>query len=79
VGGHHESGRERQTIGKVPVHGGAGDSQHFRDVAGRDALLPELAGFGGVGVGDLAGQPELGAVGARTFIRRRARRERSLG
>ena len=24
VGGHHESRRERHTIGEIPVHGGAG-------------------------------------------------------
>ena len=52
--GHRESRRERHTIGEVAVHGGAGDAQHLRDVGGRDALLPELAGFGGIGVVDLA-------------------------
>jgi hypothetical protein len=52
VGGHHESRREWDTLGKVAVHGGAGDPQHLRDVAGRDALLPELTGFGGIGVVD---------------------------
>ena len=39
---------------QVAVRGGAGDSQHLRDVGGRDALFPELAGFGGSGVVDLA-------------------------
>ena len=29
---------------------------------GRDALVPELAGFGGIGVVDLAGPTELGAT-----------------
>ena len=61
--GQNESGRERHTIGKVAVHGGAGDSQHLRDVGGRDALLPELAGFGGIGVVDLAWTPALASVG----------------
>jgi hypothetical protein len=37
VGGHHESRRERHTIGKVAVHGGAGNPEHPRDVGGRDA------------------------------------------
>ena len=61
--GQMESRRERRTIGKVAVHGGAGDSQHLRDVGGRDALLPELAGFGGIGVVDLAGASALAPVG----------------
>ena len=50
-------------VGEVAVHGGAGDSQHLRDVGGRDALLPELAGFGGIGVVDLAWASTLAPVG----------------
>jgi hypothetical protein len=57
-----ESRREQRTIGKVAVHGGAGDSQHFRDVTGRDALLSELTGFGGIGVVHLARTPTLAPV-----------------
>ena len=63
VWGHHESRRERHTIGKVAVHGRAGHSQHLRDVGGRDALLPELTGFSGIGVVDLARAPTLAPVG----------------
>lgn len=53
-GGQLESRRARLTIGEVPVDGGAGNLQHLRDVGGGDALLFELAGFGGIGVVDLA-------------------------
>jgi SAM-dependent methyltransferase len=41
--GATRSRRERHTIAKVAVHGGPGDSQHFRDVGRRDALVPEAA------------------------------------
>jgi len=34
----------------------------FAMFGGRDALVPELAGFGGIGVVDLAGPTELGAT-----------------
>ena len=61
-GGHHESRREWHTIGKVAVHGGARDIQHSRDVGGRDALLAELTGFGGIGVVDLPWAPTLAPV-----------------
>src|SRR6185436_14152899 len=58
---HAESGtpsaRYRYTVAR--------DSQHFLDVAGRDALLPELTGFGGIGVVHLAGAPALASVGTR--------------
>src|ERR1700742_4055953 len=63
VGRHHESRRERHTVGEVAVHGGAGDAQHFGDVGGGDALVPKLTGFGGVGVGDLAWASALAPVG----------------
>jgi hypothetical protein len=56
-GGTPRITQKAATIGEVAVHGGAGDSQHFRDIGGRDALLPELAGFGGIGVVDRAGRP----------------------
>ena len=36
--GQNESGRERHTMGKVAVNGGAGNPQHLGDVGGRDAL-----------------------------------------
>ena len=53
--GHHGwHGSGGAFLVEVPVRGGAGDSQHFRDVAGRDALRPELTGFGGIGVVHLA-------------------------
>ena len=55
--------RAARTIGEVAVHGGAGDSQHLRDVGGRDALLPELTGLGGIGVVDLAWASALASVG----------------
>ena len=52
--------------GEVPVHGGAGDSEHLRDVSGRDALFPQLAGLGGVGGVDLAWASALAPVGCRS-------------
>ena len=58
-GGHHESRRERHTIGKVAVHGGAGDAQHFRDVGGRDALVPELRALAASASSTLRGRPPL--------------------
>ena len=39
---------------EVAVRGGAGDAQHFGDVNGGDALVPELPRLGGVGVIELA-------------------------
>jgi hypothetical protein len=50
-------------VGQIAIHGGPGDSQHLRDVGGRDALLPKLTGLGGIGVVDLAGAPTLAPVG----------------
>ena len=53
-GGNSRPALSRSSIvGEIPVQGGAGDSQHFRDVSGSDALLPELSCFGGIGVVDL--------------------------
>jgi Helix-turn-helix domain of resolvase len=78
-GGHHESRRERHTLGKVAIHGGAGDSQHFRDVAGRDALLPELTGFGGIGVVDLAWPSALAPVGCCSGPRGTPARRQAIG
>ena len=51
-----------RVVGQVAIHGGAGDSQHLRDVGGRNALVPELTGFGGIGVVDLAGATGSDAV-----------------
>jgi hypothetical protein len=56
------SHRDRRVVGKVAIHGGAGDSQHFRNIAGRDALLPDLTCFGGIGVVDLAWASALAPV-----------------
>ena len=43
-----------------------GASEHLRDVSGRDALFPQLAGLGGVGVVDLAWASALAPVGCRS-------------
>ena len=43
-----------------------GDTQHLRDVSGRDALLPELTGFGGIGVVNFAWASALAPVRCRS-------------
>ena len=64
MGGNHESRRERHTIGKIAVHGGAGDAQHLRDVGGRDALLPELRALAASASSTLRGRPPLRPLAA---------------
>jgi hypothetical protein len=55
--------RSSSILAEIPVHGGAGHPQHLRDVGGRDARVPELTGFGGFGVVDLARASALASVG----------------
>jgi hypothetical protein len=54
-GGDYESRRERG--------GDAGESQHLRDVGGRDALALKAAGLRSMGVVDVAGPTALAPVG----------------
>jgi hypothetical protein len=57
------SHRDRRVVGKVAIHGGAGDAEHLGDVGGDDALLLELPCFRGCGVVDLARASALAPVG----------------
>ena len=50
-------------MSEIAVHGGAGDAQHLCYVGGRDALVPELAGLGGLGVINLAWASALAPIG----------------
>lgn len=48
---------------EISVNGGAGDTQHLRDVGGHNALVPQAARSSGIGVVDLAGPSALAPVG----------------